>query len=763
MAAQPAGVAFDHAMPSARSRRLPVRTGTGEPPFELIESKLHPETPRRGMVVRASLVRELLAVEAPVTTVIAPPGYGKTTLLAQWAAAQGQRLVWLSVDDSDNDARVLLTYLAAGLDRVEPIGPGVFEAIGSHRPLLTILTRLLNALDGMRQPVAIAIDQAECLTDAVFLDTLGEIAIRLPPTARLVLASRETLPTARLRVQRRLTELGVNDLALDLDEAMALLEAVDVRLAADEVTDLIGRTEGWPAGLYLAALAIRAGVPPADALERLSGSDRYLGDYLRSELLDRIAPDEVEFLTRTSILDRLSGPLCDATLGTTGSAQRLQHIEDRNLLLVPLDGHREWYRYHQLLREFLVSELERREPELVPALHARAAAWSEADGQPERALRHAQAANDVAHAARLISTLAQPTWASGRAETVMGWLEWLESEGDLPSYPELVVHGSLMYALLGHPIHAERWAEAAESAGVAGVTADGSTMEGLLAYLRALLARDGLSAMRADAILGYQLLSPSSPYRATMLFTEGVSYLLDDDRERADAILAHAFDAALAAGAEPLAALVLAERCAIAAGRDDWSEAAALDAQALELVGGGTFDEYWTSALVFAWAARLAAHASDVEGARAHIATALRLRPLLTYALPVVSIQTLLEMARVYVVLADPTGARTVLRQAHDILQQRPDLGGLGTQVEQLRERLDATADGPTGASSLSAAELRAVPLLATHLTLKEIGERLYVSRSTVKSQSISIYRKLGVSSRSEAVERLQELGLLVL
>jgi LuxR family maltose regulon positive regulatory protein len=245
-----------------------------------------------------------------------------------------------------------------------------------------------------------------------------------------------------------------------------------------------------------------------------------------------------------------------------------------------------------------------------------------------------------------------------------------------------------------------------------------------------------------------------------MRFVEALAYVLEDDPERADPILAEAVDAADAAGAAPLTAVVLAERGMIAAGRGDWAEVARLTDRAMALIAEGRYDDYWTSALVYAWASRVALHRGDIAEARARLDEAARLRPLLTHPLPVVSVQALLELARAYISLADTGGARAVLRQAGDIIQRRPGLGVLPARADQLRRRLDTMTGAAIGASSLTTAELRLLPLLPTHLTFREIGERLYVSRHTVKTQAISIYRKLGVSSRTEAIDRMELLGL---
>jgi LuxR family maltose regulon positive regulatory protein len=339
-------------------------------------------------------------------------------------------------------------------------------------------------------------------------------------------------------------------------------------------------------------------------------------------------------------------------------------------------------------------------------------------------------------------------------------MEWLRDATSAEHYGAIAVHGSLIFALLGQPSAAERWAAAAERGASTGTLPDGSSMEGTLAYLRAILSRDGMDEMRRDAQIAWEGLSPASPYRATMLHTEGVSYLVQGDHHRADPILAHAFDVATGANALPLAALILAERCIVAAQRDRWTDVETLAQRAVGLVEAGHFEDYWTSALVYAWAARAALQRGDMPEARYYVGRAARLRPLLTYALPVVSVQALLELARSYIALADPGGAAAALRQVHDILQQRPDLGVLPRLADELQSRLAKIKAVAVGASSLTAAELRLLPLLSTHLSFREIGDRLYLSTNTVKTQAYSVYKKLGVSSRSDAVKRTRELDL---
>jgi LuxR family maltose regulon positive regulatory protein len=698
----------------------------------------------------------------PVITLVAPPGYGKTTLMAQWAQRTESRVAWLSCDDADNDPVVLLSALAVALSRIGPVDPAIFSALASSGADITVVPRFVAAVAPVQPPVTVLVDHAEAVTNRQCLNTIAEFALRLPPGWQFALASRTVvpLPTARLRVNGGILEVTADDLAMGPSEAQSLLTGAGVEADEASLRDLLQRTEGWPAGLYIAALAIKSGTRQSDAGFTFTGDDVYMGDYLRSELLAGISAEEGSFLTRTSVLERMCGSLCDAILENTGSGAVLEQMEARNLLVLPLDRRREWYRYHRLLQDLLRSELRRQEPDVVQNLHFRAAAWFEANSMPEQAIGHAQAAGDYDRVARLILELQQPVWASGRVETVLRWMEWIRDVTSAEHYGAIAVHGSLIFALLGQPGEAERWAAAAERASPAGILPDGSTIEATLAYLRAIVCRKGIGEMRRDAQLAWEGLSPASPYRATMLYTEGISFLLEGDPTRAGPILARALNLATHSGSLPLAGLILAEQCGVAAERDDWAEVTTLAEQAAAIVEDGHFGDYWTSALAYAWASRAAAHGGDDSRARFYLGRASRLRPLLTYALPVVSVQALLEMTRAYITLADPGGAAAVLAQADDILRQRPDLGVLAELAGQLQAGLANGTSHAIGASSLTAAELRLLPLLSTHLSYAEIGERLYVSKNTVKTQAYSAYRKLGVSSRSEAVVRTRELGL---
>ena len=375
----------------------------------------------------------------PVIAVVAPPGYGKTTLLAQFAARKGTRAAWVSADSGDDDPFVLLSYIVEAVARVA--GP---------RSRVDGPPRLASAIAAMQDPMTLIIDHFESVTNWESWDVVATLALGLPPGSQLVIGSRDALPlpTALLRAQGGLFEVGVAELAMKGEEAAALLSRAGVEPAELELGDLVAHTEGWPTGLYLAALAARAGGSPAEAV-RFTGDDRFMGDYLRSELLERVSSEQVAFLTRSAILESMCGPLCDAVVGTNGSGLVLEQLERRNLLVVPLDRRREWYRFHTMFRELLMSELRRREPEVVGDLHRRAAVWFESNGQPEIAVDHAQAAGDDDRVADLVLKLANPVWASGRSDTVLRWMEWFEANKVLERQPAIAVHGALMLRVVG--------------------------------------------------------------------------------------------------------------------------------------------------------------------------------------------------------------------------------------------------------------------------------------------------------------------------
>ena len=383
------------------------------------------------------------------------------------------------------------------------------------------------------------------------------------------------------------------------------------------------------------------------------------------------------------------------------------------------------------------------------------------NGLPEAAIGYAMDAGDADLVARCVEQAAIGVYRSGRLATLQRWFDWFDDHGLLQHYPAVAMLGAWIQALGGHAATAERWATAAEGGSYVGLLPDGSSIEGWRALLRAKLCRHGVTQMRTDAEQALTLVPVGSLWRAPAQLLLGISQLLAGDLGAADDVLAEAVEVAQDTGATVAVTVALAERAILAIGRQDWQDAETLVAQARSLVASAHLEECVTSLVVYAAAARVAIHHGDVALAQQELARAQRLRPQATHALPYYAVQARLELIRAYLALTDVAAAQTVFREVDELLRWRPDLGILRDQANQLRAQLDHLRGELIGRTSLTTAELRLVPLLATYHTFREMGESLHLSQHTVKSQALSIYRKLGVSTRGQAVQRVQEIGLL--
>jgi LuxR family maltose regulon positive regulatory protein len=459
----------------------------------------------------------------------------------------------------------------------------------------------------------------------------------------------------------------------------------------------------------------------------------------------------------------MCGPLCDEVLELTNSAGRLQSLEEANVFVVPLDHHREWYRYHRLLRDMLRSEIERKDAELVKTLRRRAASWCERHGQPEAAIDYATAADDIDEVARLVSSHALPFFRSGRVATVERWFGRFDDPELLKSYPAVAAFGAWVHALRGRAEDAERFGYALEHSDYEGQMPDGSeSSRSWAAVVRAMLCQHGVTRMRADAELALAELSASSFWRPSALLLLAVGLLFEGDGERAEELLAETAAEAMGSGAVYAGVVAHCELALLALGRGELDKAGLELARAKEFLQNQPVEDYLPAAIQLAASARLALELGQAATARKLLVSAMRMRGFLSGAIPWFGVQTGLELARAHLAIADVDGARTLLREADDVIQRRPELGTLGQQSRELRAQLANAASFDAGwASTLTGAELRLLPLLTTHLSFREIAERLYVSRNTVKSQAISVYRKLDASSRSEAIERAVALGLV--
>jgi LuxR family maltose regulon positive regulatory protein len=568
---------------------------------------------------------------------------------------------------------------------------------------------------------------------------------------------------ARLRAEGKILEIGPGDLSLTQAEASSLLRDAGVTLGEDDVTELHRRTEGWPAGLYLAALCLREGGPFASAAVSFGGDDRLVSQYIESEFLSRISRPQRAFLTQTAVLERMSGPLCEAVLDLPGAHAILADLAQSNLLLVPLDRRGEWYRYHHLFRDMLRAELERQAPELIPVLRCRAANWCLRNDLSEEALEYFMAAGDVDAAARLVEKLVVPAYRQGRVTTAQQWFQWLQDRGGIEGHPMAAVLDSLLAALTARPVDAERWADAVDRWQYGhGARPDDPSAEAWAALLRAILCRRGAEQMRADADEAVRRFTAESFVTPAPALLQGLARVLCGDLDGGDTALEDAVSVGEQVGAPDDLAVALCGRALVAMARSEWDRAGVFAERARTALRGAGIEDSYVSPLVCAVQARAALHRADLPAVRRELVSAQRLRHELTYALPYLAVQARIELIRVHIALADLAGARTLMREVEELLKRRPGLGNLVGEAAALRARL-AKEHGSSvlGESALTAAELRLLPMLSTHLSFPEIGEELFLSRNTIKSEANSIYRKLGASSRSEAVSRSRDLGLL--
>jgi LuxR family maltose regulon positive regulatory protein len=725
----------------------------------LIRSKLVVPRSHKGTVRRTRLLRDIRAArDRRLVSIVAPAGYGKTQMLAQWATADGRAVAWLTADDSDNDPVTLLTYLAASLGQVVPIEAGLFDAIAS--PAVSArasVGRLVATLDRATASVLLVIDDAHRIRDRTCLDVLAELIGHVPDRCAVAIASREPadLPFPRWRAEGWLLELGSDALRMDDHEAEVLLRHLGVRLPASGIGELVQRTEGWPALLALAGLAggrSGSGRPLADG-----PVERSIADYLRSELLAHRTADEIRFLTRTSILERLSGPLCDAVVGRQGSSVLLAYLARSTLLVDEYGG---WYRYHPLLREVLREELAIGEPGAVAEAHRRAAAWFGAAGDLDDAVGHAFAARDIGMAAVLVGKAMVRNHWSGRRLTTRAWLARF-SDADLVERPWLAVLAAWETMSSGEPASTDHFADLAERGSFEGRPPDGTaSFESGRAILRACMGRGGVDEVLRDAERGVELEPLGSPWRDLALWMLAFGRIMAGDAGGADEALAEAIIAADAAASPAIRYCLLGHRALLAIDRRDWAAARSYVAEGRSLGVTGLIDGYLTSVGARVAEIHLAVHDGRLAAARRELARAAGLRPILTWNAPGPAVVFLLGLARAHLAVGDAAGASTLLSQATGVLRRRPGLGVLGAEVAALRATVTDDAVG-SGASTLTAAELRVLSWLPYYLSFKEIGERLGVRESTIKTQALAIYGKLGSSSRGEAVERAVEAGLL--
>ena len=725
----------------------------------LHEAKLSAPQPRPGRISRRSLIDAARKDGCRVVGVTAPAGYGKSTLLAEWAATEDRPVAWVSLDRIDDDPAALLPVLASAYARISSGNTDLVADVRGVSVLGRAAPRLASAFASSPSPFVLMLDDLHELRLPECHDALGVVISAIPRGSQLVSASRSEQPhLSRLRASGDVFELGTGDLALDAAAAQHIFSQAQVHLAPEVAAALTEHTEGWPVGLYLAALIAKES---PEGAYTVAGDDRYVADYLYREALAQLPESTRQFLRRTAVLDQLSGPLCDAVVERSVGYEQLRDLEAANLFLIPLDRRREWYRYHALFREFLLGELRRTEPDLVMKLHLRAADWYESNGSQPLALEHLLHTAERDRCVQLMTKLLVSTYSVGQISTVQRWLAAVGDAG-VEAYPPLAVLAGWIAVLTGQTTEAQRWAAVVDAASFDQVPLDGTaSFDSARAMLRAVMCADGAETMLSDAQFAVDQEPEWSSWRAAALALWGEAHLLVGHLDQAGAVFAEVSSLSPTLGDNGTFVLSESELALLAMDSGRWPDAAEHLTSALETIDEHRLHDYAMSVLAFAGAARLALHHGDLDDTNRQLARGMRARPVCTFVLPWLAVRLRLQLAKVYFALADATTARHLLREIDDALYHRPSLGALVDEVSELRQTLAATVPGgAAGGPPLSPAELRLLPYLQTHLTVPEIAGRLFLSQNTVRSEVGSIYRKLGVSSRSDAVRHATAVGL---
>jgi LuxR family transcriptional regulator, maltose regulon positive regulatory protein len=734
----------------------------------LVETKLYAPRARREWVARDELVGQLAGASGRLLLVEAPAGFGKTTLVAQWhlSPTESRPFAWVSLDRGDNDPRRLWGHVAWALQGAcAGFSAAIVLAALRDQQLDfagAVLPLLVNELADLPEPVVLVLDDYHVISERDCHDQLAALLLHLPPAVQLVLVTRAEppLPLARLRAAGELAEVRAVDLRFASAHAAELVATVaGLQLSPADLAELVDLTEGWPAGISLMALSLRGHASPSSVIRQFSGDSGFVGDFLVEEVLSH-QPDTVrQFLTHTSILSRFCAPLCDAVTGSADAAEIIDLIERQNLFIVPLDDTRLWFRYHHLFGRMLRGELSRSEPGIVPTLHERASAWHRRSGSTDEAISYAYAASDVAGVINLITRHWYAYVSSGRVATIHSWLSLL-GDGAVGADPVAVHCAAWVAALSGDQASLRRWLPIVEASEFQGALPDGiRSMQSSAALLQGTFGFEGIGPMRAAAARATTLENdPASPWHgmaqaayATGLYWSG----------HLDAAATRARDAWAVTPSRTLVRMLgAAVLSLVAVERGELADAQHWVRRAERILAnaGPGLRAAPQSSLVFTAAGAVAARRGRLTEARRAFQRSLDVRHGQEGISPWATLEVLLRLAPVLAGLGDRPGAVALLTEARSILIASPD--GAGAQFDRLDrvERVLAGQSRPPRAIALGAPlterEAGVLRLLRGPLSLREIGDQLFLSQNTIKTHTRAIYRKLGVSTRDDAIAR---------
>ena len=652
----------------------------------ILATKLYVPPPRPHAVLRPRLIARLdEGLHGRLTLISAPAGFGKTTLISEWVAGCERPAAWLSLDKGDNDPTRFLAYLVAALQTIaENIGEGVLSVLQSPQPPPTevILTTLLNKIATVPEDFVLVLDDYHVIDAQSVDDTLAFLIDHLPPQMRLLIATREDpqLPLARLRARGQLVELRATDLRFTPDEAAEFLKGVmGLELSAEEIGALESRTEGWIAGLQMAALSMQGREDTTSFIESFTGSHHFVLDYLVEEVLQR-QPESVQaFLLRTSILDHLCGGLCGAVLlAPSGSGQEtLEYLERANLFVVPLDNERRWYRYHHLFAELLRQRLHHSttlstgdEGRGMAELHIRASVWYEDNGLEIEAFHHAAAADDVERAARLVEGKEMPLHFRGAVAPVLSWLESLPAE-ELDARPSLLVTYASALTMAMQPISGiEEKLQAAEAIlQRAELDDDTRDLIGHIAAIRAMLAipYSQVETMLAQSRRALEYLHPDNlPLRTNATWTLAHAYQLQGDGAAASQAYADVISIAQASGNIMSAFAAETGLGQVQESENQLYPAAGAYQRARQLAGDPPLP---AACEAYLGLARMSYEWNDLDAAQRHAQQSLQL----AQQMKAVDAPAVCEAFLAHLKLAqgDATGATALLAKAEQFMQQR--------------------------------------------------------------------------------------------
>ncbi|MED5813885.1 AAA family ATPase [Mycolicibacterium sp. 050232] len=715
-----------------------------------------PATARAG--VPRPGITGMLQDRSGLVIVAAPAGYGKTTVVGQWDDVDERPFAWARLDNLDNDPAHLLLHLATALNHSRPIDPAVLQYLqGAGRTESQLVSAFVQALENCG-PVVLVLDDVHALLVDGAIDALRAVVDLAPNSTTLVLVGRQipALDLARRRLQGYVVEIGIPELKLSGSEGTAAFAALGAGIDKATIARVLDKCEGWAAGVVMAALALRDGAPA----EAVTGRHRLVADYLVEEVLSQLEPDTAVFLTESAILERFCAEELDTLLGRSDSAAVLDAIiHSGNMFLVSIDAQGIWFRYHQLFGDLLRARLRDRHPARFRELAARAADRLASVGDIDGALAQALVAEDRAQAAALVGVDAVRLGFDGRAGVLARRLSLID-EQTFTDYPDAAIARAWLGVMTGDAELIQRSLLTASAADSGQPLADGTpSVEVAAALIGSLLGVGGVAEVirYAETVCGAgdHLVNPWWGAATTM---KGAALSMLGEPEQARATLESALP--VLEDLPGFQAAVLAHLAALDLGDGDLSAAVSHSNAARSIVDSRDLSDMVPMVVVYAVDALVRARRGDVAGARSAVRATERLLDRLGDLSARTALTAHVLVAGAAVEIDDTELCDRHLGEAQRAYRREPEAVGIGRWLDRIRDVSSARA--ARGARpSLTTAELRLLPHLATHLSLQRIADELVIGRETVKSQAKSIYRKLGVSSRAAAVAEADKLGLL--